>query len=104
MVDITKILILSTAHIPPEVAAGLGEDFDGTDQEGIVPADVGDAAIYEMDGNGYMIWVPPDETFNGSNTHPVLRAIQEYAYKLGCAYVWLDPDGQTIDELPTWEW
>src|SRR5574343_192823 len=98
--EITGLLLLSTAHIPPAVAAALGEDFAGTDQEGIEPAEIGEPAVYEMDGYGYMVWVPstPDLDY-ALSTNEVLANIQRYARNLGCAYVWLDRDGQTIDDL-----
>lgn len=88
--EIHRMLALSTAHIKPVAAIGLDEGM------------YDDAIVYEKGEFGWFIPVlkPRDET----DLPECLKACLSYADQLGCDWLMLDRDGETVAELPTYQW
>jgi hypothetical protein len=97
--EIAQMLVLSTAHIPENIADQL-------------PRDAGDegpdwSPTFTRD-SGWLWHVPPladnGEADEVDGTPAELSAVFRFAREQGCVWVMLDSDGPAIDELPTWEW
>lgn len=88
--EIRKMLVLSTAHVPPQF------------REGSVPGVV----LYGQE-YGFLMWVPdePIESSEGGAvpTQDDFLNIQTYARLLDCDYVMFDCDGPEQADLPTFE-
>lgn len=80
--EIRSFLTLSTAHITQSTSALLSE------------------RNYNYGEYGHFIWAGGPQ----ANVSGDLLDVINYARANGCAYVLLDRDGDTIDELPTYEW
>ncbi|GLI03006.1 DUF5983 family protein [Phytohabitans aurantiacus] len=91
---IRKLLYLSTAHLPEDLGA-FGLDT------------APDVVAYGTD-TGWLLWVPDDpDVTRITTTDPaprVVRAIQQYARRLGCDYVLFDVHADIVDGLQTWDW
>ena len=80
--EIRSFLTLSTAHITRETSDLLTEKG------------------YSYGEYGHFIWAGGPQ----ANVSGDLLDVINYARANWCAYVLLDRDGDTIDELPTYEW
>ena len=86
--EISKVLTLATSHITLET-----NDWLSDEHECSLPC-------YPTE-YGFFVFVPGYE----SHTIPSdLRSICELATKLGCDWVQLDRDANTIDELQKYNW
>lgn len=80
--EIRSFLTLSTAHITRETSESLSE------------------RDYNFGEYGHFIWAGgPQANISGD-----LWDVINYTRDLGCAYVLLDRDADTVDNLPTYEW
>jgi hypothetical protein len=90
--EISKVLELSTAHLPEEVMQGIG--FIGWPR-------------ILVDEYGAFVWVPPEgETIDELNCelNPDLARVIKFAQKLGCRWINFDRDNPFCYVLPTWDW
>jgi hypothetical protein len=100
---VKRVLDLSMSYLPPELR-------DSADDWG--------AATAHAYRYGFMLWVPADpieedaqlgaqhdDDDDADFTHPAVLSIQLYARSLGCEYVMLDGDGDTVPDgvLPLYE-
>ena len=86
--EISKVLTLATSHITLET-----NDWLSDEHECLLPC-------YPTE-YGFFVFVP------GCELHVVpgdLRSVCELANKLGCDWVQLDRDANTIGELPKYVW
>lgn len=91
--EIRRMLVLSTAHLPEHLINGPAPD-------GVVRHD------FEY---GCLLWVPDSPRAESAENEdaPIpeeILHVQLYARKHGCDYVMFDQDGDTVGELRTWEW
>jgi hypothetical protein len=94
------VLDLSTAHLPETYCeTGPGVEIGVT--------------VYDLDGYGWLMWVPKDPDEHSRNYHDededegipeAILTVQRYARALGCDYVRFDRDGDVNADLPTWDW
>jgi hypothetical protein len=90
--EIQKVLVLSTGHLPQEVMEDLGEGSALTQKYLIAP--------YEY---GAFVWVPTD--WSSTDFLPKeLRDALDFAGIRYCQWVRFDSDGPRVDDLPYWEW
>jgi hypothetical protein len=86
--EISKMLTLSTAHVSEDSAQMLA---------------FGDTRLPVMFAKrdyGWFIWCNGE----GSEPPPDLAACIAKARALGCDWLCLDRDGETVGDLPTYEW
>jgi hypothetical protein len=84
-----KMMVLSTAHVTHETRVRLdNENFDGL-------------VAYDKAEFGWWIAIVEDE-LDPTQLPDDLRQVLIYAKKFGCAWVMLDCDADTIDDLPTY--
>jgi hypothetical protein len=97
--EIRQMLVLSTSHLPEQY---------GSVFRGVNPLGSADGVIAHKLTYGFLMWVPDDPVeSSGAMTEevpPEILAVQIYARSLRCDYVMFDSDGDTVDDLPTWEW
>jgi hypothetical protein len=97
--EICKMLTLSTAHVSQETAALL----DGRQTHYVAEVPV----TFAKGDYGWFVHVPdprdsdPEEEQNWA---PDLAACIAFARGLGCDWLCLDRDGETVGDLPTYEW
>ncbi len=109
---IIRMLDLSTAHLPKEVA----EDLTAYDGVIAYPLSTSDAEY------GWLLWVPehpdqraadygeadadPQDVIDGTadGIPAAVLAIWHYARAAGCDYVLLDRGAERVAGLPTWDW
>lgn len=89
--EITKMLTLSTAHIPESVAKSL-ETEPETDNYGL--------SVYPFT-YGFWIYVPSEIP---SHLPPSLAACLRLAKENGCVWLQLDQDAEPLDILPVYDW
>lgn len=89
--EITKMLTLSTAHIPESIAKSL-ETEPETDNFGL--------SVYPF-AYGFWIHVPQEIP---ENTPECLASCLRLAKENGCAWLQLDQDAEPLDELPVYDW
>lgn len=89
--EITKMLTLSTAHIPEDVAKSL-ETEPETDNFGL--------SVYPFD-YGFWIHVPHEIPVS---LPPSLAACLRLAKENGCTWLQLDQDAEPLDDLPVYDW
>lgn len=92
MLDIAKMLTLSTAHISEDVATALTFE-PHTNKMGL--------SVYSLSEYGWLIYIPDYET---NNVPECLKKCLEFAKNNGCDWLRLDCDGETVDELETFDW
>ena len=80
--EIRPFLTLNTAHITQETSESLS------------------SRDYNFGEYGHFIWAGGPQADTSGDLWDVIN----YARSLGCAYVLLDRDGDTVDDLPTYEW
>lgn len=86
--EIDKMLTLSTAHIDQESANYLDEESD--------------LVVYSKHEFGWFVYTG-ESTYLLTVPEPLKRVIR-FAQSKGCAWLCLDRDGQTIDELTIYNW
>lgn len=97
MLEIAKMLTLSTAHITPETAKRLdkfverGERSD--DLDGIVAYGKADYGWFIFVGDAKTRGLPAD-----------LKYLVNVAYNNDCLWLCLDRDGDTVDDLISYDW
>lgn len=98
MPEIAKMMVLSTAHLSEEtctvyvsnIALGLTE---------------GSIVAYEKGEYGYFVHVPEDPADSEKPDVPLeLRSAMHVARLAGCQWIMFDRDGDTVDNLPTYNW
>lgn len=89
MVEVQKMLVLSTAHISRETALYL----DNYQSIG-----------YSKDEYGWFIPITDVDTQYRNGWPDDLWAIRKFAIAHGCSWIMLDRDADTIDGLETWDW
>ena len=91
MLDIAKVLTISTSHIKKETAALLDDkSWDG----GI--------SVFEKGEFGWWIYIP--SYYSGENIPQDLNDCILLARKHGCEWLCLDRDAEELDFLKTYEW
>lgn len=90
--EITKMLTLSTAHIPESIAKSL-ETEPETDNFGL--------SVYPF-AYGFWIFIP-DYGLRETIPKP-LAACLRLAKENGCEWLRLDCDAEPLDELPVYDW
>lgn len=89
--EIYKMMVLSTGHISKETAKLLEEDKVGV-------------VVYPKDEYGWFIVVTD---WNGIDADPVpddLAECLKIAEENGCDWLCLDCDGETVENLPIYQW
>lgn len=89
--EITKLLTLSTAHIPEDVAKSL-ETEPETNNFGL--------SVYPFP-YGFWIYIPSEIP---ANTPPPLAACLRFAKENGCTWLQIDQDVAPLAELPVYDW
>ncbi len=89
--EISRMLTLSTAHISKETADKLG------DQNSI------SLWIYDKVGYGWFIYIPDEHDLSTDIPDDLLIVVQ-FAKQMDIGIVCLDCDGNTLDQLPTYDW
>ena len=92
MLEITKMLTLSTAHISGDVAAALTVEPERNEMG---------LSVYLLKGYGWLIYVPDYET---NNVPECLKKCLELAKTNECEWLRLDCDGELVDELEKFDW
>lgn len=97
MIEIAKMLILSTSHIPEKHARAM-------DAGAPFPDDTrGDDLSYDRVEYGYLVWVNEDRALASKLPQP-WPDLFALAKKYGCRWIKLDCDGPVVPDYPTWEW
>ena len=91
MLEICKMLTISTAHITKETA----------DMLSISETDL---IVYDKDEYGWWIAVCDIDLYELSGVPDDLAACVRLAMQNGCEWLCLDCDGEVVDCLPTYEW
>jgi len=97
--EISKVMTLSTAHIPEKVAQNPKEHTTCTPAvryEGFLVATYPAGSPFSMYRSNLHQ--------NDLHTHPHLLECMKFARKYGCAYILFDRDGPVQPELPTYYW
>lgn len=93
LLEIRKILVLSTAHVTAETAILLNET---------------DCQKWPLVGGPYSEYGWFVSAHDGDaldrETSPDLIAVIAYAKSKDCSMILFDRDADTVDELPTYEW
>ena len=97
--EICNMMILSTAHIAEEdndLLCSRESRWDGEKPLHITHA----PAEY-----GYFVWTGTHANLvRESGFSSAFLAVLEYARDRGCRYLYLDRDGESVDDLPTFNW
>ncbi len=93
-VPVMRVLDLCTSHLPKVICERLS-GYDGV--------------IAHNTPAGWLLWVPNEleqhlKDYGVKSIPRPVRLIWEYAANLGCSYVLLDRDAETVEELRTWDW
>ena len=120
MLDIERMLTLSTAHIPESLATRLddvcldeecrchrlrGKRTGGG--ENSATGELSEIAIYPKGEYGWFICITDElaaicNDYHGDN--PELFRLLKYAREKGCNWLCLDRDGETVSDLPVYDW
>lgn len=97
--EISRVLVLSTAHIPREHAQEMDEHQRVNNPETAVTYDLS----YDCIQWGYLVWVAEDPQISEAlpKPWPLLLA---YARKCGCRWIKFDCDGPVMPFLEHWDW
>jgi hypothetical protein len=103
--EIDRVLVLSTSHIPKEL---------GVAGSGVVPGGARMDDLAQMTGEyGWQIWAGNEDLVPSIGNGPddedaaaleVLQNVLTFARRRGCRYVRFDADADEIAALPTFEW
>ncbi|MGN0485535.1 MAG: hypothetical protein ACI4HI_18505 [Lachnospiraceae bacterium] len=88
--EIANVLTLSTGHVTRETSKLLDNDAVGV-------------VVYTKGEYGWFILTCDWKEFEDSIPEDLKKCI-DYAAKIGCDLICLDPDGAVIKELPTYKW
>jgi hypothetical protein len=101
-IEIRRSLVLSMAHITPEMDASL-EAFANDDQT-IDHLDLSQVEQLSFDAvtYGYQIFVPEEAL--EVDVAPMFAPMFALARKHNCTWIVLDRDADVCDDLPVWEW
>ena len=105
--EIAKMLTISTAHITKETADKLNYEYEDVTEEDYYQNSFcfnTGITIYLKDVFGWFICIPDATILDESAIPDDLRDCLSFALKNGCDWLCLDCDGETVDELPTFEW
>ena len=99
MLDIQKIITLSTAHISEKTAQAL-------DMMAKNPMTITETiTVYNKDDIGWFIYCPEYTNINDiPEKYKDLRTIITFAHDHDCEIICLDADYETVDYLPTYDW
>lgn len=86
MIEISKIISISTAHITEQTA------------DLLIKGEL-EPVVYPKDGCGWFIFVNPDDKVPDD-----LCTLMEFARRHNCAWIDMDSTGAVIPFLPTYEW
>ena len=93
MPNVVRVLELSTAHVPAEVARALSADT--------IPGTI----VFDKGDHGWLVLVDLDLAADHQESYPAeLLAVQRYAWGHRCDWIMFDADAEADPELPTWEW
>lgn len=98
--EIDNIMTISTSHVDKKTA-DLLDDYVDTFSEGEVPEVP--LTVVEKAGYGWIICVTGTEDMANKLPKPLSDCLK-YADTHGCAWLAIDTDGPTVDDLPTYEW
>lgn len=101
MLEISKMLTLSTAHITKETAEKLENRLPHFDSFWSAADHI---AVYDKDDYGWWILVSELNYAELSQLPVDLAACCRLAMRNGCDWLCLDCDGPIEDCLPTYEW
>jgi hypothetical protein len=88
---IMHVPVVSTAHISPADDARLHQD------------DIGNAPVMADLNPGWLLSIDDLADFEEGYSDAFLHLIETF-HNLGFHYLRLDPDGNDLDDLPTFEW
>lgn len=115
--DIRQMLVLSTAHLPENLARAMDAvgldcahqrfvDDGGSDRFVKIATDEQDELLsmtsFDCVTFGYLVWViedPPEE-----GLPPALALAMAFAREQGCSWLKYDCDGFEYPNLPAWSW
>ena len=101
--EIQKVLVVSTGHIT-------ADDNNSLLHYPYNPQDLSHSLIVDSFEYGYNIYVnldknePKIEDSPDWNYSDALKKLMQLARSLGCTYLKLDRDGETYDDLESFEW
>ena len=96
MLEITKMLTLSTAHITNETSVKLNEDSFGDVEFPI--------SVYIKQNYGWFIYLLEDDEKEYDMLPQDLANIAKFALANECEMICLDCDGAIIEQLKVYEW
>ena len=97
MLEIIKMLTLSTAHISYDTATKLDAAVSHEQFES--------CTVYSKDNYGWFIYIDADAFAESKEDIPAdLLACIELALAVDCAVLCLDADANDVDELPCYDW
>lgn len=96
MPEIHKMLVMSTAHVSEETAKLIDEAYDR--KHAWAPA--------FARAEGWLFYVGDENPVvkHGLDYPEEFAALFSFAMEQGCTWLMLDRDGDTVDNLPTFEW
>lgn len=106
--EITKMLILSTAHISKSTAGRMTIEGAGTLQKA-EETNIG-VVVYNKGEYGWLIPIVADELQEGekfnheSETPEDLAAVLRFAIEHDCTWVMFDRDAEVVESLPKYDW
>ena len=111
-VEIQRVLVLSTAHLPHEAAQamdafeGLRDDDSYPDGPTLEQADMLAYVSFDRVRYGYMVWVgeSADACDNISDWPPAILAAARVAWDNNCTFIRFGYDGLEVDGLGGWDW
>ena len=97
--EIARIMTISTSHIDKDTADLLDNCVDML-SEGELPEVP--LTIIEKAGYGWIIYTADTKDMTYKLPRPLANCLR-YADNYGCAWLAIDADGPTMDDLPTYE-
>lgn len=103
--EINKELVVSTAHLPPGLAAAMGEEFNPLFNP-VEPIPI-PHLVYEHLQYGFLVWTRLGmDDYDPDQFPSEILAVIELARELGCKWVRFDADGMVLEDeaFETWDW
>jgi hypothetical protein len=94
MLEIAKMLVLSTAHVDEDTALRL--------TKGMLPTDFC-TTYFAKGGYGWFMHVSEEIADREANPQSLANCL-DFAVRHGCQWIMFDRDGDTVDELTTYDW
>lgn len=98
--EIARIMTISTSHIDKDTADLLDNCVDMLSKGELTEVPL---TVIEKTGYGWIICVTGTKDMAEELPKPLADCLK-YADANGCAWIAIDADGPTMDDLPTYEW